>query len=46
MVGDTRGDEKAARDNAVRFAFAAYGFGHAETMDYRLEKFSDLAMCL
>lgn len=42
MVGDTAGDEKAARDNAVKFAFAAYGFGQATSPDLRLEQFSDL----
>ncbi|SDB56542.1 phosphoglycolate phosphatase [Pseudobutyrivibrio sp. YE44] len=32
-VGDTAGDEKAARDAGIPFVWAAYGFGEAENPD-------------
>ncbi|HVR19568.1 MAG TPA: HAD family hydrolase [Polyangiaceae bacterium] len=43
FVGDTEGDRAAARDNGVRFAHAAYGFGKVTDLDARLETFSDVA---
>jgi phosphoglycolate phosphatase len=42
MVGDTDGDEKAARDCGVQFAFAAYGFGQVQSSDLAFESFSEL----
>lgn len=39
MVGDTAGDEKAARDNGVTFAFMTYGFGRAESPDLTFHAF-------
>ena len=43
FVGDTEGDRAAARDNGVRFAHAAYGFGTAADSDARLDAFTDVA---
>ena len=42
MVGDTSGDEKAARDCGIPFAFVEYGFGDAEAPDYRFATFCEL----
>lgn len=41
-VGDTRGDEKSARDAGIPFVFAAYGFGTAEAPDYVIDEFAKL----
>lgn len=41
-LGDTDGDERAAREAGVPFVHAAYGFGHAEHPDAVLTRFSDL----
>ena len=41
FVGDTEGDRAAARENGVRFAHAAYGFGTVTDFDARLERFVD-----
>jgi len=43
FVGDTEGDRAAARENGVRFAHAAYGFGTAADSDARLDTFADAA---
>ncbi|HEX6278183.1 MAG TPA: HAD family hydrolase [Polyangiaceae bacterium] len=43
FVGDTEGDRNAARENGVRFAHAAYGFGKVSDSDARLETFEDTA---
>jgi phosphoglycolate phosphatase len=43
FVGDTEGDRKAARENGVRFAHAAYGFGTVADCDARLDAFGDVA---
>ena len=42
MVGDTEGDERAARDCGVAFAFAAYGFGRVRAPDFVLGAFGEL----
>lgn len=42
-VGDTYGDQTAAEEAGVPFAFAAYGFGEATAFDYKLSSFADLA---
>ena len=41
-LGDTDGDERAARLAGIPFVHAAYGFGRAERPDAVLERFSDL----
>jgi phosphoglycolate phosphatase len=43
FIGDTEGDRSSARENGVRFAHAAYGFGQVTDADARLEAFSDIA---
>jgi len=43
FVGDTEGDARAARDNAVPFVFASYGFGEVEVFDLQLHRFEQLA---
>ena len=42
-VGDTYGDQTAAAEAGVPFAFAAYGFGEATKYDYKLSSFEELA---
>jgi phosphoglycolate phosphatase len=42
MVGDTTGDETAARACGVPFVHVTYGFGPAEAPDYRIESFPEL----
>lgn len=42
-VGDTYGDQTAAKEAKVLFAFASYGFGEATEYDYRLSSFEKLA---
>jgi phosphoglycolate phosphatase len=42
FVGDTEGDQRAARANGVRFAHAAYGFGAVADCDVRIERFAEL----
>lgn len=47
MVGDTAGDEQAARAVGIPFLHAAYGFGVAERPDARCEDFAQVVrMCL
>jgi len=46
FIGDTEGDRAAARDNGVRFAHAAYGFGTVTDSDARLEAFTDVLRLL
>ena len=41
-VGDTKGDEKSARDAGIPFVFASYGFGEAKSPDYVLTEFAKL----
>jgi phosphoglycolate phosphatase len=42
FVGDTDGDQTAARENALPFIHAAYGFGKVQGADAVLDRFSDL----
>lgn len=42
MVGDTNGDEEAARYCGVPFVFVGYGFGQADSPDFAFENFSEL----
>ena len=42
MVGDAEGDERAARECEVPFAFVEYGFGQCSTAEYRFKSFLDL----
>lgn len=46
MVGDTRGDEMAARQCGIPFAFVTYGFGNAESPDASFATFGDLTAWL
>lgn len=45
-IGDTRGDEQAARVAGIPFIFCAYGFGDAEQPDAIVDSFSRLAEIL
>lgn len=45
-VGDTTGDEKAARDAGIPFIYAAYGFGEAERPDAAVDSIRELPACL
>ena len=42
FVGDTPGDQTAARECGVPFLHAAYGFGECPEADHRFASFSDL----
>lgn len=46
MVGDGEGDEIAAKECKVPFAFVQYGFGNCRNPDYRFQTFSELASML
>ncbi len=46
MVGDTAGDESAARACGVPFAFVDYGFGTAIRPDYTFRSFDELVATL
>ena len=46
FVGDTAGDESAARENGCAFIHAAYGFGQAERPDAALGSFAELPAVL
>lgn len=46
FVGDTVGDERAAREAGCRFVHAAYGFGAAEAPDAVIERFDLLPRLL
>jgi phosphoglycolate phosphatase len=41
-VGDTAGDQKAAKDAGIPFVYAKYGFGDVEDYDYAIERFDAL----
>lgn len=45
-VGDTQTDCDSARAAGVMFAFAAYGFGSADSFDFKLNKLSELCELL
>ncbi len=42
MVGDAEGDQRAARDCGIPFAFVEYGFGKCQDPDYSFASFRDL----
>ena len=42
FIGDTAGDERAARDNGCAFIHAACGFGDAQSPDAVLHAFAEL----
>ncbi len=42
MIGDAEGDERAARDCGIPFAYVEYGFGQAEAPDVRFSDFHQL----
>ena len=46
FVGDTLGDENAARENGCAFIHAAYGFGTAQNPDAVLASFAELPAVL
>ena len=46
FVGDTEGDERAARDNGVPFVHATYGFGVAQAPDAHIDAFAELPRLL
>lgn len=41
-VGDTLGDQQAAKGAGIPFIFATYGFGTAEQFDYQIDRFEQL----
>ncbi|RDW21297.1 HAD family hydrolase [Oceanobacillus arenosus] len=41
-VGDTAGDQQAAREAGIPFIFAAYGFGEVTDYEYRIDRFDKL----
>ena len=45
-VGDTEGDQKAARLAGIPFIFAAYGFGSVSDPDGGIHSFTELPDCL
>ncbi len=45
-VGDTEGDEKAARYANIPFVWASYGFGKAKAPDAVIRSIADLPLCL
>ncbi len=42
FVGDTAGDQRAARDNQVPFIFARYGFGEVDAPEAVADSFADV----
>lgn len=45
-VGDTEGDQKAARSAGVPFIYARYGFGKVTDYDYAIDSFDELLKLL
>lgn len=41
-VGDTVGDQRSAQDAGIPFVYAAYGFGHVDDYDKKVESFQEL----
>ncbi|QFT89580.1 bifunctional 5'-methylthioadenosine/S-adenosylhomocysteine nucleosidase/phosphatase [Bacillus sp. THAF10] len=41
-VGDTLGDQEAAKAAGIPFVYACYGFGEASEYDYKIKKLEDL----
>lgn len=46
FIGDTTGDERAAREAGCTFIHAAYGFGSADAPDAVLQRFDELPQIL
>ena len=44
-IGDTEGDEKAARAAGIPFIWASYGFGKAVAPDMIIKSITDLTIC-
>ncbi|MCM3617533.1 HAD family hydrolase [Sutcliffiella horikoshii] len=42
-VGDTLGDQKAAKVAGIPFVYASYGFGEVEEYDYVIDSLNDLS---
>ena len=45
-IGDTDGDEKAARFANIPFIYAEYGFGTADTPDARIRSIREITECI
>ena len=45
-VGDTQSDLEACLYAKVPFIWAAYGFGHPESYDYKINDFADIGKIL
>lgn len=41
-LGDTIGDQIAAKDAEIPFVFASYGFGTTENPEYTISSFNEL----
>jgi phosphoglycolate phosphatase len=41
-VGDTEGDQKAAKEAGIPFVYASYGFGKTDSYEYLIESFDEL----
>ncbi|MBN8191226.1 HAD family hydrolase [Bacillus sp. NTK074B] len=41
-VGDTKGDQKAAKEAGVPFVYVSYGFGEVDTYEFMVESFDEL----
>ncbi len=41
-VGDTLGDQKAAKEAGIPFVYARYGFGHVEDYDQAIDSLKEL----
>ena len=41
-VGDTEGDQKAAKAGGIPFVYARYGFGEVKEYDYAIDSFEEL----
>ncbi len=41
-LGDTIGDQLAAKDAEIPFVFASYGFGTTENSEYTISSFDEL----
>jgi phosphoglycolate phosphatase len=46
MIGDADGDETAARECGIPFAYVTYGFGMSVAPDFQFESFPELEKCL
>jgi histidinol phosphatase-like enzyme len=41
-VGDTAGDQKAAKAAGIPFVYARYGFGEVEEYDFAIDSFEEI----